>query len=86
MKSGRYWVYEDRPTNKAWVHLSECSFYLDGHGVHSIEGLRKPDNKWHGPFSSRQSAFSAANRTRNARFLHRLSGLSRLRSESSRSV
>lgn len=50
-----YWVYEDDPTNRARVHKATCRFCNQGRGLH---GSRFADNRWHGPFLTREEAFS----------------------------
>ncbi len=53
--SEAYWVYEDDPTNRARVHKATCGYCNQGRGLH---GSRLPDNRWHGPFLTREEAYS----------------------------
>lgn len=55
-----YWVYEDNPTNRVRVHKAACGRCNHGQGM---KGSRLPDNRWHGPFSTKQFAISRALRT-----------------------
>lgn len=52
-----YWVYEDRPTNRARIHRATCRFCNDGTGLH---GSRLPDNRWIGPLESSERALEVA--------------------------
>lgn len=57
-----YWVYENwTAEDKAVIHKSICSFCNGGRGVHT--GTGKRNGKWHGPFSTLQTATQAASRT-----------------------
>ncbi len=53
----RHWVYEDMPTSRARIHESICVYCNDGSG---LKGSRLPDNRWHGPFESLESAIGIA--------------------------
>lgn len=53
----RWWVYEDDPTKRVRVHESTCAYCRDGRGLH---GSRLPDNRWHGPFATREEATATA--------------------------
>jgi F-type H+/Na+-transporting ATPase subunit beta len=55
-----FWVYEDRPTNRATIHFADCPFCNNGQG---IAGARQADNEWHGPFHGYQEADNAARQT-----------------------
>ncbi len=61
-----FWVYEDRPTNRATIHFADCPYCNNGQGV---AGARQADNEWHGPFHEYQEAYNAAMHTgrRNVR-------------------
>lgn len=49
-KSPTCFVYEDDPTNRARIHAATCRYYMNRkHGT-------RPDNRWHGPFASREEA------------------------------
>ena len=50
-----YWVYEDDSTNWARVHKGTCAYCNQGQGLH---GSRLPVSRWHGPFLTREEAFS----------------------------
>ena len=52
-----YWVYEDDPTNRVRVHRATCGYCNDGQGV---KGSRRSDNRWHGPFGTKQEAIELA--------------------------
>jgi hypothetical protein len=45
-----YWVYENRPNNKAVGHTRSCSHFKKNGGA------SLPTGKWHGPFETRQQA------------------------------
>ena len=55
-----YWVYEDDPTNRVRVHKATCGYCSDGKG---IKGSRLPDNRWLGPFGTKQEAIDEALKT-----------------------
>ena len=48
-----YFVYENRPNNRARVHRAECIYPKNGQGTPGHDPL---NGTWHGPFD-RQSAF-----------------------------
>lgn len=55
-----YWVYENWRArgHKAVIHKDSCPFCNDGHG---LKGGTSPENgKWHGPFTTLQTAMSMA--------------------------
>ena len=52
-----YRVYEDDLTNRARIHKAGCNRCNDGRG---IKGERLPDNRWHGPYRSKQEAINRA--------------------------
>lgn len=52
-----WWVYEDDPTSRVRVHDATCRYCNDGHGV---RGSRLPDNRWYGPFRTRDEAIGKA--------------------------
>jgi hypothetical protein len=50
-----YWVYEDKPTRTARVHLASCYMCNEGKGTHG--GITKPDeNGWIGPLANKYEA------------------------------
>ena len=56
-----YWIYENLTRRQARMHLAECRFCKNGHGVQ-----RKVSDKnghWLGSFSDRQAALEALDRT-----------------------
>lgn len=52
---GAFWVYEDDVTNRARVHRSDC-------GHCNPHEPRLPDNRWHGPYATREDAFEIERR------------------------
>ena len=50
-----FWVYEDDPTNRARVHRGDCRYC-------NPCGIRKPDNRWHGPYATSADAFAIMRR------------------------
>ncbi|MBI1328210.1 MAG: hypothetical protein GC136_11315 [Alphaproteobacteria bacterium] len=56
-----YWVYENWTHEKAVVHKSECTFCRDGKGLHGTSG--NGNDKWHGPFVSKEAALETADQT-----------------------
>lgn len=52
-----YWVYEDDPTKQACVHIGECSHCNHGQGK---KRTRHSDNRWHGPFRTREDVIQKA--------------------------
>lgn len=55
------WVYENwraAPGGKARIHMGSCVFC--NHGMGTGRGETGRNGKWHGPYSSRQSAEAAA--------------------------
>ncbi|MCY3646451.1 MAG: hypothetical protein OXH07_05720 [Chloroflexi bacterium] len=52
-----WWVYEDDATSWARVHRAICAHCNDGRGHY---GTRRPDNRWHGPFPTREEAIEKA--------------------------
>lgn len=52
---GEFWVYEDDVTNRARVHRSDC-------GHCRPDGERLPNNRWHGPYPTREDAFEIERR------------------------
>ncbi|WP_409329536.1 hypothetical protein [Trujillonella humicola] len=59
----QYWVYEDRRGDRATIHLAHCTYCNHGAGR---SGSRPASGRWHGPFSSRDSAHVAATATHHA--------------------
>ena len=49
----RWWVYEDDPTSLVRVHVASCSHGNDGRGR---QPPPRADNRWHGPFGTKQAA------------------------------
>lgn len=60
--TGQYWVYENWTHKRARVHKEECSHCNRGRGTQASHSGR--NDKWHGPFSDRGTAFNAAARLR----------------------
>ena len=52
-----WWVYEDDDTNWVRVHRATCPDCNEGEGRY---GSRRTDNRWHGPFPTRQEAIDKA--------------------------
>ena len=55
-----YWVYEDDPTKRVRIHLADCHFCNNGQGV---QETRLPDNRWCGPFKTKEDAIERALKT-----------------------
>lgn len=53
----RYWVYENWTRKRARMHLAECRFCKDGHGVQ--RKISENNGRWLGPFSNRSAALKA---------------------------
>lgn len=57
-----YWIYENwTAEHKAVLHVASCPFCNEGRGVHPGSGNR--NGRWHGPYSTVESAAQAAERT-----------------------
>ena len=50
----RYWVYENKISKRARIHLSTCRYCNDGQGVGGDRS--NDDDTWHGPFDTLQAA------------------------------
>ena len=46
----RFWVYENKISKRARIHLSTCRYCNDGQGVGGDKS--NDDDEWHGPFTS----------------------------------
>jgi hypothetical protein len=58
----RYWVYENWTHKRVRVHDANCSYCNDGRGIQASHSGR--NDKWHGPFDERSTAFAVAARLR----------------------
>ena len=56
-----FYVYENRPTNRATIHAAECRSANYGRGVHNVGNTR--NGRWLGPYESRETAYEVARGT-----------------------
>lgn len=52
-----WWIYENRPHDRAVVHYWKCRFCRNGEGLHGTSG--KCD-VWHGSYSTKEEALGFA--------------------------
>jgi len=55
----RYYIYHDKVTPAAKLHLATCGACKGGRGMHGHQNI--DENEWYGPFGSKQEALQAAN-------------------------
>lgn len=57
-----FWIYENwAASNIARIHRAECGYCKNGKGCHKTKHGNK-NGMWHGPYTTRQAAHSAAGR------------------------
>ena len=56
-----FYVYESGTANRARVHKADCGICRHGEGSRRRRKSKSPDGsvRWHGPYDTRESAFSA---------------------------
>jgi len=53
-----WWIYENRPHDKAIMHYWECSHCRDGEGKNKDSSHEH--DAWHGPYASEEEATKTA--------------------------
>jgi hypothetical protein len=53
-----YFIYHDKVTRAAKLHLERCGACKGGRGMHGHQ--KRDENEWYGPFTTRQEAIQAA--------------------------
>lgn len=53
-----YWIYHDKVTSYAKLHINTCGACKDGRGMHGHQETNQ--NEWYGPFQSKQEALQKA--------------------------
>lgn len=63
-----WWIYENWTVErggKTIVHEGACAFCKEGRGIHKEDSGR--NGKWHGPFDTKEAAYSYARQLGRAR-------------------
>ena len=53
-----YWIYYDKVTPAARLHLNTCGACKDGRGMHGHQ--KQNENEWYGRFGNKQEALQFA--------------------------